>query len=654
MAETKTASLTVLGGPLAGAQCTLPENGTLTIGSSPGSTLHLDLPAVSPYHARILVEHGRITVHDTGSSRTVHVNDNVLDPAGTELRNGDILWLGVPGDDDVVMLQCILPKRSATPGLTPPGAAPPPGPLASAATPTPEIETIALWAMETAAEAASAPAAAQSADEDEVSIDDVAAMDTAVPEPELFAAAAPPERVTFPDEFGVETPVEAAPDTAGEPETYIVDATEALADVSPTLLMSSPDEVADAVEPGYAPVPEAFTELPAEPAYEVPAVATPVEPRAPREARPKAPSRPATRPLPPSASQRVRSTPRPAPPEPELEPSSTEAPDEAAPSSRRPMLLAAFGFVVVVALAAGGWFAWRTLAGRSAAPATTPAPVAQASEPAPPPPTAPEPEPLAATPDPVGAATPAPIATPTPPPVTGPAQAPPTPRPTPTPRATPTPSTAAPTPPPAVSGPSPEQVRAQQVAGLVGQAEAALASRQYDAALSHLDGALRLEPGNARATSLRTDVAQRRELARRRFVAGRTVVDSEKTRREKARGGLVGFDTDEKAPDFLGRIEFEMSPASGIEANDAWTLRVFVVNQGGKPIRIQGLALGTTINGAGSGGPLAASVRDIAPQQRVQLAESTGTWRDGTTSWAAEATLTAPKNETLRNTLTWK
>jgi hypothetical protein len=201
-------------------------------------------------------------------------------------------------------------------------------------------------------------------------------------------------------------------------------------------------------------------------------------------------------------------------------------------------------------------------------------------------------------------------------------------------------------------------LRAQQVAAqvqtLVAQAEAAMAARQYDAALAQLDAALRLEPGSARATSLRADAAQRRDLARRRFVAARTVVDSEKTRKEKARGGLVGFDTDDKAPDFLGRIEFEMSPASGIEANAAWTLRVFVVNQGGKPIRVLGVTVGMTINGAGSGAPVAPSAREIAPQQRALVAETTGAWRDGTTSWVAEATLTAPRNETLKNTLTWK
>ena len=109
----------------------------------PFGGLQLDLPAVSPYHARIVVEDDQVTVHDTGATRVVHVNDNPLEPGGTVLRNGDILWLGPPGEDDVVMLQCILPRRPAVSPATVPAA---PGLSAPvAATPTPEIETMALW-----------------------------------------------------------------------------------------------------------------------------------------------------------------------------------------------------------------------------------------------------------------------------------------------------------------------------------------------------------------------------------------------------------------------------------------------------------------------------------------------------------------------------
>ena len=180
--------------------------------------------------------------------------------------------------------------------------------------------------------------------------------------------------------------------------------------------------------------------------------------------------------------------------------------------------------------------------------------------------------------------------------------------------------------PPAAPAPSAEAARAQQAAAqaqaLVVQAEAAIGARQYDAAVSHLDGALRVDPGNAQAASLRADAVRRRDLARRRFVPGQTAVQTPKAQKDKA-ADLAGFDTGDadlrKAPDFLGRVEFEMTPASGIEPGDAWTLRAYVVNEGKKPIRVAGVTVGTTVNGAGSGGPRAAArAGDRAPAARAR------------------------------------
>ncbi len=121
---------------------------------------------------------------------------------------------------------------------------------------------------------------------------------------------------------------------------------------------------------------------------------------------------------------------------------------------------------------------------------------------------------------------------------------------------------------------------------------------------------------------------------------------------------LSGFDAGgadvRKAPDFQGRIEFEMSPSSGIDAGASWRLRIFVVNDGKKAIRVQGLTVTTNVNGAGAGVDAAARAREIAPQQRALVGETSGSWREGTTSWTSEVAVTANKGDSLRNTLTWR
>ncbi len=701
----KAASLTVLGGPFAGTRCVLPESGTVTIGSAPGSLLRLDLPTVSPFHARIAVDAGRVTVHDTGAERTVHVNDNPLEPGGTVLRNGDILWLGAPGEDDVVMLQCILPRR---PAEAPPPVATPDAPAFSAespgpATPTPEIETTALWTTGPEAPAAARVAAEPVREEATGTEETMAILPEGVASGEGPPLSAPAEdealivaEASLPGatEEEMVAAVEVAEPAAfvEDSDAVVVEASEIEPAPSPTLLVTSPDEVAEpqpvaidfsdtaAIEPEVvpppppvaAPEPPVFAPAPPPPPAEPvapPAAAKPSDSAPPVPvARPAAPARPASpRPSPrpghpsastPSPRRDVRHPappPRPAPPPP-AEPKGVAG--EPAPPAGRPRaaLLAVGGFAAVLVVAGLGWVAWRVLAGRPSGPAPTPPPVAEASTA---PATLPPPLPTTAdqpTPEPVAAPTP------TPPPVVATPRPGTTPTPTPTPSATPTPAAvrATPTPPPAAPGPSAEALRAQQAAAQVPGAPRPGRDGDRRAAvrrgrLAPRRRAARSIPANARATGLRADAVRRRDLAKRRFVPGQTAVQTQKAQKG---GDLAGFDTGDadlrKAPDFLGRVEFEMSPASGLEAGDAWTLRVYVVNEGKKPIRVQGVTVGTTVNGAGGGGPVAPRAREIAPQQRSLVAEATGSWRDGTTAWSTEATITAGKGDSLRNTLTWR
>jgi hypothetical protein len=535
-------------------------------------------------------------------------------------------------------------------------------------------------------------------------------------EPEATPEAEPPveEALVFePSLAGASNGEVAAAVEEGEEVVFaeaseVVEASEVEAGPSPTILMASADELAEpqpvsidfgegvAIEPEPHPL-EAEPGLPfapAEPPLPPPLPAAPVAPP-PTAARPpgSVPPLPATRaaatrrppaarpapssarPLPrPAAARREtrhaaphaahhappHAAPHAAPAHSALaatavEPEAIEAATPAA-GSRRSLLLALAGAAGVVVLAGVVWVAWRFLAGGPSAPRPRPTPIARATAvPATLPVATPAPVAVEPTPEPV---TPTPIATPAATPTSTPRPTP-TPAPTPTPRATPTPAAARPTPTPAQAGPSAEALLVQQKAleaqSLLAQAETAAGARQYDAAVTHLDGVLRLDPANARATTLRADTVRRRDLARRRFAPGRTVVQGQKSQQA---GGLAGFETDDadlrKAPDFLGRVDFEMTPSSGIEPGNAWTLKVYVVNEGKKPIRVNGLVVGTTVNGTGSGGPLAPRVREIAPQQRSLVGETSGTWAEGTTSWTTEVTVTGGRGESLRNTIAWR
>src|SRR5688572_17667002 len=142
-------SLTVLSGPLGGTVFVVDESmDNVLVGSDPSCRFALPGTAVDPIHARLWIDFEGITVYDTDSPGGVYINDDRVQ-GQARLRNGDILWLGAPGDDKSVMLQCRMPSSSASaPAFAAaPVAAPPP--KAKVAEEPPVIEpTIAMMASD--------------------------------------------------------------------------------------------------------------------------------------------------------------------------------------------------------------------------------------------------------------------------------------------------------------------------------------------------------------------------------------------------------------------------------------------------------------------------------------------------------------------------
>ena len=99
-------SLIVLTGSLAGKVFVVDDSvDTVLIGSDASCRFALPGTGVAPIHARLWIDLEGITVYDTDSPLGVYINDDRVE-GQARLRNGDILWLGQPGDDESVMLQC--------------------------------------------------------------------------------------------------------------------------------------------------------------------------------------------------------------------------------------------------------------------------------------------------------------------------------------------------------------------------------------------------------------------------------------------------------------------------------------------------------------------------------------------------------------------
>lgn len=686
--------LTVLGGPLAGKELSIEDTvDNVLIGSDPSCRFCLPLPGISPIHARLWVDLQGLTVYDTNAPEGLYVNDDKV-TGQASLRNGDILWLGTPGTEGVVMIQCRIPPRASVAAAQPaaPSALRPPDydeededaeeqaptvslppPPAAPEEEAPETVVLATDAV-LAAEAVPPPEPEPEEPEETIQV----APPAAEPEFVLTPGAARPQpvgpleddldqtvatRASGSDENAYATPPPIPPPTPAEAGTLVLGGGD-----EPPWNAPAPPPIAATP----APFPPAMELPPVAPVFEedieevVPATQVMAPPPAPPEPRlppppapPPAPVRAAAAAPPPRPAPRpaarppvVAAKPAPVVAAPAVKPAPAAAlrPPKARSGGGAGLLI---GLAAVVLLAVAGVAGWYFLLGPGAAhpspsPSAPPPTLAQASPPA-----------SLATPEPAATATPEiPVEETT---VVAPSPGPtPSPGAKPTPAVSPSPGKPSPSPKPSAAataaGPDPAALRAQQVATLVGQAEQAAAEKRYDAAVALYDQALQLEPGNGQAirgkSAAQSAASAASAAARRAFVAGRSVLVGAKTDKK-----LSGFESEDvamaKAPDYSGRIDFEASPKSP-RAGEGYSVRVYLLNDGKKDFKIASMTASTNASGEKSGGPMAPSTREVAPQQRALIQELSGVWKEGATAWSLEVAVQSSHGETVRNTLTWR
>jgi Tfp pilus assembly protein PilF len=132
-----------------------------------------------------------------------------------------------------------------------------------------------------------------------------------------------------------------------------------------------------------------------------------------------------------------------------------------------------------------------------------------------------------------------------------------------------------------------------------------------------------------------------------RFLAETTTVTT------PAAGELAGFESDtvdaRKAPRFLGRLEFEVLPAE-VRPGEPFVVRVRLVNEGRRSVRVEGVALATVEDGRRAAVPARVLQRRVPAGARSLVAEYSGVWSPAS-SWSLEAVAAVEGDEVVRSRL---
>ncbi len=187
---------------------------------------------------------------------------------------------------------------------------------------------------------------------------------------------------------------------------------------------------------------------------------------------------------------------------------------------------------------------------------------------------------------------------------------PPEPAPTPTPEPMPSPELPSPEPkvaPTAAPSPAPKPTPSVTAAPAPGkaltEADAAVEAREFERAVLLYEQALKADPTNGKAKAgLEAARAAAAALARA-FVLGKTQVEGAPARGEN----IKAFDTRDvavkKPVEVSGRVDIEATP-NRVKTGDPVRIKVWLQNEGGKPIKLSALNVATTIDTVRTSGPV--------------------------------------------------
>jgi hypothetical protein len=139
--------------------------------------------------------------------------------------------------------------------------------------------------------------------------------------------------------------------------------------------------------------------------------------------------------------------------------------------------------------------------------------------------------------------------------------------------------------------------------------------------------------------------------AERAFVPSRTVVENVRP---------IGRDLDKfdtrgllirRAPEVLGRLEFEVEPAR-VDAGQPYAVKVYLVNEGKKEIKLDDVGVITFVDTQRSTRSVKARTGKAEPGQRVLVTEMNE--KAAETFWAVEVTVISKRKDVYRNKLVWK